>query len=131
MNCKETQLVGTRDITAIRSVAEQQFFMFVTERIPDAKIVHEPIEFSIKDDDGNTNSTVPDFYIERSSSEGIVVEITTASKKDNSDPKLKQKHVMRHFPAVRYTVLYRENLMAIQAKHPEVSFFQAKMIRRK
>lgn len=127
MFSKEIQLGGTTDVKEIKGIAEQQFFLLIRERLPDAQITYEETEFAIQNGNGNPTSTVPDFSIIKNGRR-TVVEITT-SNTNGEHPKVRQIEIMKYFPEVRFVVLTRENLEAIHKKHPKIDFFNSKRIK--
>ena len=127
MFSKEYQLEGTSDVKRIPGISEQQFFLLIRKRIPDAKIIYEGAKFSIQNGNGQAKATIPDFRIER---RGMVtfVEVTTANI-NGKHPKARQIAIMSHFPNTRFVVLTKENLVSIQTKHTETDFFNSKKIK--
>lgn len=123
-------LGGTEDVTQIPGISEQQFFIFLNKKLPNSKIIYQPFQFQIQDEDGRIRGTIPDFLIIKPDGTKIFVEITSAQL-NGSDPKEKQKRVMRMVaPGEKYRVLYRHNLENIQRLHPEISLFSARKIRK-
>lgn len=127
MFSKEIQLGGTTDVKEIKGIAEQQFFLLIKRRLPNAKITYEETEFAIKNGSENPTSTVPDFSITKGYRRTFV-EITT-SNANGKHPKARQIKIMKNFSGVRFVVLTRENLEAIGRKYPDVDFFNAKRIK--
>lgn len=130
MGSKETNR-GRVNVAAIRGVAEQQIFLFLKHIFPHGtQIEYEPLSFGIRDDKGVKHTTIPDFRIIKPGGEEVFLEITTQSR-NGTDPKAKQKSIMQQAaPEIRYKVWYRETLKNIEKRHPNVSIFGAKRIRK-
>lgn len=136
MLCREIHNGGTERVEDIRHTHEQQFFLFLKKKLPQAKIVYEESMFEITYDDGTTKGTVPDFYVTPNETKRAIIEITKAPRNSNStkgerdDPKRKQKEIMKTVaPNVKYVVLYREDLERIQKHNPWVNFFGSTKVR--
>lgn len=127
---KETNSGKSRDMSQIRGVVEQQFYLLLTRKLPDAEILYESHEFELNGEDGKIETTIPDFYIKKPNGSEIFVEITAATWSSENDPKEKQKRIMEQAvpPNAKYVVLYRHNLLNVEAKHPEISFFGSRKI---
>jgi len=131
MTSREITREGPTDITDIQGIAEQQFFLLLKAKLPQRTTVdYESQIFISSNGGGRIEATVPDFIITKPNGVKIAIEITTENQ-NGTDPKEKQKRVMRTVaPELRYVVLYRENLMAIQRRHPEFNFFNGKKIKK-
>ena len=95
----------------------EEFGRFLRERFPDAKIEYEPQTFmSTRDEDGLPEGTTPDWRIEFPNGRIVFAEVTSAEK-NGTDPKEKQKRVMkRSAPGIYYFVFYRQQLKLLQTK---------------
>lgn len=120
---------GIDQVSEIPGIMEQQFFLYLTEKYKgqDIRVIYEPDTFKIFDNEGNTESTTPDYSIITSDGTHFYIEITT-SLLNGRDPKRKQKRIMSHFPEVNYKVLYYADLRKIQEENPRFSFWHAKKI---
>jgi hypothetical protein len=73
--------------------------------------------------------TVPDFYVLEPNNHQDFVEITTSKRREGKkDPKRKQKAIARNAGA-ELTVVYEEDLRAIQEEYPDLVFFNNKKVR--
>ena len=128
-----TFIQSEKDIALIQGVAEQQFALLLLSK-PKLKEWYEPRLFEhINNENGKPEGTIPDFFVQNTTSphKGVFVEITTASGDSQTDPKVKQRRVMKSAaPNDRYVVLYREHLERIQEAYPDIDFFHARKIKR-
>jgi hypothetical protein len=138
MILKEIPNGGKENVEAIRYVHEQQFFLLLRNKLPEAKIIYEESTFEMRDEDGTVKAvTSPDFFIKLGENRRNIVEITTASKaedllkqKQNKKSKNDKIEMMKlRGPNDKYTVLFREHLLKIQKHNPWVDFLGAKKIR--
>ena len=120
---------GRTDPDNIDNVIERKFFILFSrllKKMPGATIVHEPTFFEVQSGPNTISGTLPDFLITRPDGRRIYVEITSSKKNNGSseEAKSRQKRLMSQTSEdIKYVVLYKENLEAIQKRHPEVQFF--------
>jgi len=92
--------------------------------MPGATIVHEPTLFKVQSNPYKVSGTIPDFLITRPDGRRIFVEITISPNNGDGELKKRQKKIIEQLaPDAKYVVLSRENLLAIQKRHPEAQFF--------
>ena len=126
---KERNGGGRTDPDKIENTTERQFFILFSrllrEKMPRATIVHEPTLFEKQEGTNIVSGTLPDFLITRPDERKIYVEITISKMNGNEEGlKHKQRNIMKaSAPHAKYVVLSRENLEAIQKRHPEAQFF--------
>lgn len=132
MHCNEIYRGGAIKVGDIPHPSEQQFFLLLHKRLPRAKIVYERSVFKIIHDDGKSDETLPDFFLEPSRVKRTIIEITLAPLNGNGkDPKKRQKEIMENFSEdTKFVVLYREHLLNIRKHNPEFDFFNARLIRK-
>jgi hypothetical protein len=125
MNKKESELRKNGNLPQFQGIIEQQFYLLLKQKLPDAEILYENHEFESTTENGRKEKTVPDFYIRKSNGSEIFVEITAAHWSKTKDPKEKQKRIMEAaIPQnAKYVVLYRHHLVSIEANNPDISFF--------
>lgn len=128
------------EVSGIADVPEQQMFILLKSVLPDDwEIIPEGSIAKITFTDANNKidhaETTPDFRIRRPGrNENIFLEITTANY-NGTDPKERQKQVMRIVKKmrpekkIRYLVLYGKHLDKIHAEHPEINFANGTKIR--
>lgn len=117
------KLTREKDLKKIPGQSEKEFARLILSK-PNLECWYEPTRFEYQNGGPYPESTVPDFRILNTIT-GVetYVEITTSPYGNGKDPKAKQKRVMENAheendEAIRYVVLYADNLLKIQNANP-------------
>jgi hypothetical protein len=105
--------------------AERLYFIYLCRTRPkETLIAYEKVALIEERRKHNKRKkTVPDFYVLEPNNHQDFIEITTSKRREGKkDPKRKQKAIARNAGEV-LTVVYGEDLRAIQAEYPDLVFF--------